>query len=183
VTVIPGGDIKEVYTIAPTLRKLTMDKSLKNEFVTRLKDVIVGQHQCVALSIDLPSRSAGTYRLARIDIDASLSKDVEIHYTGDQQLYDKEDDPYPRMMLACSEATTLLSKGVQSGDNDSIREADTMMTVLMQDKDFETVTTRRPIMKKMAATIKQIIKRVSQGPLTESEKKDAIHETTVVYKK
>ena len=86
------------------------------------------------------------------------------------------------MILACSEATSLVNKGVQAGDKETIRKAETLMYDLSQDKDFEEVMTKRPLIKKMAATLRRVIERISQGPLTESEKRQAIDDTTILFR-
>ena len=190
ITMMPGAQIQDIYTVTPTLRKLNVDKSNNNNnnksnsnhYVAKLKDIIVGQRQTIALRVDLPERTSGIYRLARIEVN-DLVKNMEVEYTDDRLLYSKETDPYPRMILTCSEATSLVNKGVQVGDHETIRKAETMMIDLSQDKDFERVMTRRPILKKMDATIRGIIDRISQGPLTESEKREVIHDTTVIPNK
>ena len=192
ITMMPGAQIQDIYTVTPTLRKLNVDesnnnnesnnKSNINHYAAKLKDIIVGQRQTIALRVDLPERTSGIYRLARIEVN-DLVKNLEVEYTDDHLLYSKETDPYPRMILTCSEATSLVNKGVPVGDHETIRKAETLMSVLSQDKDFERVMTKRPILKKMAATIRGIIERISQGPLTESEKREAIHDTTVIPKK
>jgi Mg-chelatase subunit ChlD len=192
ITMMPGAQIQDIYTVTPTLRKLNVDesnnnnesnnKSNINHYAAKLKDIIVGQRQTIALRVDLPERTSGIYRLARIEVN-DLVKNLEVEYTDDHLLYSKETDPYPRMILTCSEATSLVNKGVLVGDHETIRKAETLMSVLSQDKDFERVMTKRPILKKMAATIRGIIERISQGPLTESEKREAIHDTTVIPKK
>lgn len=179
ITMMPGAQIQDIYTITPTLRKLNVDKSNCSRYAARLKDIVVGQRQTLALRVDLPERTPGTYRLARIEVN-DLVKNVEIEYTDDHLLYSKETDPYPRMIITCSEATTLVNKAVQVEDHETILKAETLMTVISQDKDFERVMTKRPILKKMAATIRGIIERIYQGPLTESEKREAIHDTTVI---
>lgn len=183
VTMMPEAEIRDIYTVAPTLRKLNVDRSRSdsnNRYNARLKDIIVGQGQTLALRVDLPKRSTGIYRLARIEVGDNLVKNVEINYTDDHGLYSEEIDPYPRMILTFSEAATLVNKGVLSGDSETIRKAETIVTAISQDKDFETVATGQPIIKRMAATIRRIIDRISQGPLTETEKREAIHETTII---
>ena len=75
VTIMPGARIQEVYTVTPTLRKQNVDNSNNNRYVARLKDIIIGQRQTLALKIDLPKRSPGTYRLARIELLQSTTRD------------------------------------------------------------------------------------------------------------
>jgi Ca-activated chloride channel homolog len=185
ITMMPGAQIQDIYTVTPTLRKLNVDKSNgrssnnNNHYTAKLKDIIVGQRQTIALRVDLPERTSGIYRLARIEVN-DIVKNMEVEYTDDHLLYGKETDPYPRMILMCSEATSLINRGVQVGDHEIITEAETLMIVLSQDKDFERVMTKRPILKKMAVTIRRIIERISQGPLTESEKREAIQDTKVI---
>jgi Ca-activated chloride channel family protein len=181
ITMMPGAKIQEVYTVTPTLRRQNLDKSNNNRYVARLKDIIIGQRQTLSLRVDLPERAPGRYRLARIELN-DLVKNIEVEYTDNHLLYSKETDPYPRMILTCSEATSLVNKGVQAGDQETIRKAETLMYDLSQDKDFEEVMTKRPLIKKMAATIRRVIERISQGPLTESEKRQAIDDTTILFK-
>jgi hypothetical protein len=158
-----------------------VDKSNNNRYVARLKDIIIGQRQTLALKVDLPERPPGTYRLARIELK-ELVKNIEVEYTDNPQLYNKETDPYPRMVLTCSEATSLVNKGVQAGDHETIRKAETLMYDLSQEKEFDDVITNRPLIKKMAATVRRVIERISQGPLSESEKREAIHDTTIFFR-
>lgn len=181
VTIMPGARIQEVYTVTPTLRKQNVDNSNNNRYVVRLKDIIVGQRQTLALKIELPERPKGRYRLARIELN-DLVKNVEVEYTDNNQLYGKESDMYPRMILTCSEVTSLVNKGVQADDLETINMAENMMNTLSQDRDFENVMLTRPLMKNMTATTKRVIDRISQGPLTESEKKKAIDDTTSFFK-
>jgi len=181
ITTMPGAIIQEVYTVTPTLRKQNLDKSRSNRYVTRLKDIIVGQRQTLALRVDLPERPLGRYRLARIELN-NLVKDIEIEYTNNPQLYSKEIDPYARMILTCSEVTSLVNKAVQVEDKETIKEAETIMNNLSQDKDFENVMTRRPLIKDMIVVIRRVLARISQGPLTESEKREAVHDTTILLK-
>ena len=181
ITMMPGAKIQEVYTVTPTLRKQNVDKSNSNRYVARLKDIIIGQRQTLALRVDLPERPPGTYRLARIELN-DLIKNIEVVYTDNPQLYSKETDPYPRMILTCSEVTSLVNRGVQAGDEETIIKAKTLMNDLSQDKDFENVMTKRPLIMKMAATIRRVIERISQGPLTESEKREAIQDTTTFFR-
>ncbi|HEX5976098.1 MAG TPA: VWA domain-containing protein, partial [Nitrososphaeraceae archaeon] len=110
ITMMPGAKIQEVYTVTPTLRKQYVDKSNNNRYVARLKDIIIGQRQTLTLKVDLPERAPGKYRLARIELN-DLVKNIEVEYTDNHLLYSKETDPYPRMILACSEATSLVNKG------------------------------------------------------------------------
>jgi Ca-activated chloride channel homolog len=181
ITMMPGAKIQEVYTVTPTLRKQNVDKSNNNRYVARLKDIIIGQSQTLALKVDFPERPPGTYRLARIELK-DLVKNIEVEYTGNPQLYNKETDPYPRMVLTCSEATSLVNKGVQAGDHETIIKAETLMYDLSQEKEFDDVMTNRPLIKKMAATVRRVIERISQGPLSESEKREAIHDTTIFFR-
>jgi Mg-chelatase subunit ChlD len=182
VTMMPSAQIRDIYRVTPTLQKLNLDTSsnTNNRYYARLKDIIDGHSQTLALRVDLPKRSAGTYRLARIEVGDSFAKNVEISYTDDPTLYGKETDSYPRMIMGFSEATTLVNKAVQSGDTETILKAETMVTTLCQDQDFETVSTRQPILRRMAATIRRVVERISQGALTESEKREAVHDTTLV---
>jgi Ca-activated chloride channel homolog len=176
ITMMPGAKIQDVYTVTPTLRKQNVDKSNNTRYVARLKDIIIGQRQTLALRVDVPERPPGTYRLARIELN-DLIRNIEVEYSDDPLLYNKETDPYPRMILTFSEATSLVNKGVQADDHETIRRAETLMYDLSQEKEFENVVTNRPLIKKMAATIKRVIERISQGPLTESEKREAIQDT------
>jgi Mg-chelatase subunit ChlD len=176
ITMMPGAKIQDVYTVTPVLRKQYVDKSNNNRYIARLKDVIIGQGQTLALRVEVPERPPGIYRLAIIELN-DLVRNIEVEYTENPLLYDKI-DPYPRMILTCSEATTLVNKGVQAGDDENIREAATLCGRLSQEKEFEDVMTKRPLIKKMAATIRRVIERISQGPpLTESEKMEAIQDS------
>lgn len=186
ITVMPGAQIQDIYMVTPILRKLSVNKSSSSSnnsshYTTRLKDIIVGQGQTIALKVDLPERTSGVYRLARIEVNDQV-KNIEVEYTDDRLLCSTETNPYPRMILACSEATSLVNKGIQIGDPEIIRKAEALMSALSQDKDFEKVRTKRPILNKMASTVGAIIERISQGPLTESEKKEALHATMVSFK-
>jgi uncharacterized protein YegL len=185
ITLMPGAQIQDIYMVTPTLQKLGINKSSisggSNHYTARLRDIIVGQRQTIALRVNLPERTSGVYRLARIEVN-NLMKNIEVEYTDDILLYSKETDPYPRMILTCSEATGLVNKGIKIGDHETIRKAEALLSVLSQDKDFERISIKRPILNKMASTISAIIKRISQGPLTESEKKEALHATMVSFK-
>jgi Ca-activated chloride channel homolog len=182
ITMMPGAKIQDVYTVTPTLRKQNVDKSNNSRYVARLKDIIIGQGQTLALRVEVPERSPGIYRLAIIELN-DLVRNIEVEYTENPLLYNRETDLYPRMMLTCSEATSLLNKGVQAGDDETIRNAGTLMNHLSREKEFEDVMTKRPLIKKMAATIRRVIERISQGhPLTESEKREAIHDTATFFR-
>jgi Mg-chelatase subunit ChlD len=182
ITLMPGAEIQEVYTVAPTLRKQNLDKSNNNNrYVARLKDIIGQERQILALRANLPERKSGTYRLARVEVN-DLVKNMEVKYTPDHLLYSKETDPYPRMIFACSEAASLVNKGVLAGDHESIRKAETMIADLSKEKGFEIMMSKRLNKEGILRTIKDIIERVCQGPLMESEKKEVIHETTMLFK-
>jgi Mg-chelatase subunit ChlD len=176
ITMMPGAKIQDVYTVTPVLRKQYVDKSNNNRYVARLKDIIIGQGQTLALRVEVPERPPGIYRLAIIELN-DLVRNIEVEYTENPLLYNQI-DPYPRMILTCSEASSLVNKGVQAGDDENIREATTLCGRLSQEKEFEDVMTKRPLIKKMAATIRRIIERISQGPpLTEPEKREAIQDS------
>ncbi len=181
ITMMPGAKIEEVYTVTPTLRKQSVDPANNGRYVARLKDIIIGQRQTIVVKAVYPSRGPGTYRVAQIRMN-DIVKDIECEVTSDPWLHEKETDPYPRIILTASEATSLLNKGVQANDHETIMKAQTIIHDLSQDKDFDDVTTRQPLVKKMAATIRRVVERVSRGPLTESEKKEAIHDTTTFFK-
>jgi len=186
ITMMPGAKIEEVYTVTPTLRKQIIDPANNNRYVARLKDIIIGQRQTIVVKAVYPPRSPGPYgmaryRVAQIQIN-DMVKDIVCNVTSNRSLYDKETDPTPRMVLTASEATSLLSKGVQANDDDAIKKAETIIRDLSQDEDFETVMTKQPLIKKMAATIRRVVERISQGPLSESEKKEAIHDTSTFFK-
>jgi len=191
ITVMPGAQIHDIYMVTPILRKLSVNKSSRsgssssnnnnNHYTTGFRDIIVGQLQTIALRVDLPEKTSGVYRLARVELN-DMVKNIEVEYTDDHLLYSKETDPYPRMILTCSEATSLVNKSIQIGDHETIRKAEALMSGLSQDKDFEGIRTKRPILNMMASRIRAIIERISQGPLKESEKKEALHATMVSFK-
>lgn len=182
ITMMPGAKIQDVYTVTPVLRKQNVDKSNNNRYVARLKDIIIGQGQTLALRVEVPERPPGIYRLAIIELN-DLVRNIEVEYTEDPLLYNRESDPYPRMILTYSEATSLVNKGVQAGDDEAITKAASLVNHLSQEKEFEDVMTKRPLIKKMAATIRRVIERISQGrPLTESEKREAIQDSATLYR-
>src|SRR5829696_6131420 len=49
ITMMPGAKIQDVYTVTPALRKQNVDKSNNTRYVARLKDIIIGQRQTLAL--------------------------------------------------------------------------------------------------------------------------------------
>ncbi len=182
IRMMPGAHIQGAYMVTPTLIKQNIDKTNNSIFTARLRDIVVGERQTMALRIDLPERTPGIYRLARIESN-ELTKNIEIEYTDDHLSYSQETDPYPRLIFTCSEATYLIKEGVQTGDNETIRKAETLMNVLSQDKDFESEKTKSPMLKKMAVTVKKIIERFSKGQMTESERRQAIQDMTVILDK
>jgi hypothetical protein len=103
VTMMPGAHIQGIYMVTPTLIKQNIDKTNNNSFIARLRDIVVGERQTMALRVDLPERTPGIYRLARIGIN-ELTKNLEIEYADDYLLYSQETDPYPRLIFTCSEA-------------------------------------------------------------------------------
>src|SRR5215213_5254212 len=99
ITVMPGAQIHDIYMVTPTLRKLSVNKSSRsgsnnnNHYTTGFRDIIVGHLQTIALRVDLPEKTSGVYRLARVELN-DLVKNIEVEYTDDHLLYSKETDPY-----------------------------------------------------------------------------------------
>lgn len=181
VTVMPGAEIATMAVTKPTLQEIDRGamKTSGNTTSVGLADIIKDEAQAVAMRISVPPVEGDNVPLLTVSITEGprevASQTVAVSCTEDKDLYNLESDPGPRVILASSEATILLRKGLE-GDQEATRMADTIL------KSLEDPETTRLMDEDAQATVIRA-KEISgsmHGGLSEADKKRVLHDTTVI---
>ena len=177
---IPGAEIIDFYTVKPILTKMELPQRKGNQYVLNLRDLVIGQEQPIVFRIKLPHQPSGTYNLLNASaIDKNV--DMSITYTEDSTLYNSEPNPDPRILLFATEGTVLMRKGMD-GDTIALQKAETILKAVPTDPDATIAL--NPATQATVMNLKNIHDATVMKPnLSEAEKKDLMHDTTIIRRK
>lgn len=179
IKLLPGSEIVDCYTVKPVLTKLELPQKRGDEYVFHTRDIVAGQEQTIALRIRLPSKPSGDYNLIDgVIMNKSFSQ--KIGYTDDQNLFNVESNPNPRVLLFATQGTVLMRKGIE-GDTVALKNAETIIKTV---NDPQATRLLNPTTQETVANLQQIHEQTVVNPnLSEGEKKNLIHDTTIIKKK
>lgn len=176
---LPGSEIVDCYTVKPVLTKFELPSRRGDEYVMHVRDIVAGQEQTLALRIRLPSKPAGEYVLINTNI-MNDTFNLKINYTEDQNLYNVEANPNPRILLFATEGTVLMRKGID-GDTVAMKKAETIIKTV---NDPEATKVLDPTTQDTVINLKNIHEQTVLKPtLSEAEKKKVMHDTTIIGRK
>jgi uncharacterized protein YegL len=183
-----GAELSEIHKIRPMLNLVQNAETADGRYRIPLADVVGCQPQNVVAKVHLPARPDGQYRIAKAELRSgrtSVSKDIVVNYTSDPNLYAKETDPYPRVLLMTSEGTILLRNGIADGDPTKISQAQTIVKATFQDLNAQTVVRNNELIRELKDRFDDTTATVisTKGKLSEEDKKKALSETTVIKRK
>ena len=181
INLMPNAELATVAITKPTLQEINTKLWHVSDDTTRigLKDIIKDVTQTVVMRVSLPpTEGYGIPFMTATITDGNstiASKTASISCTGDKNIYNLEADPNPRIILAGSEATLLLRKGLE-GDEEATRVANTIISSL------EDPETTRLLNNDARATVigAKNVSENTQHEMSDAEKKQALHNTTVI---
>jgi hypothetical protein len=183
-TLMSGAELSGVYKVRPMLNKLEETHRGGNVHEISLSDIVGGKEQNLVFNLTVPPRSPGEFRIAKAELISGAQRFLEniaVTYTDDPELFSKETDPYPRILLSSSESTLLLRNGISMGDETKIREAQTLIKSSLSDEEAQTVVRDNPLLSDIVTTFNDAIQEtVIKKQLTEAEKKELKSKTTVI---
>jgi hypothetical protein len=179
---MPGAEFSQAFAVKPMLTQLPNPIGGNNQYQIPIKDLISGQEQNLVFKIRFPSRQPGLYRLLHTELQ-NTAQDLTVTYTVDPKLYEPESDPYPRALLRLSEATVVMRNGIASNDQTVARNADTILREITADGNLATVVKKNPVVGDVLAALQGTKLKMSKGPISESDKKQMMQESTFIGKK
>jgi uncharacterized protein YegL len=179
---MPGAEFSQAFAVKPMLTQLPNPIGADNQYQIPIKDLISGQEQNLVFKIRFPSRQPGLFRLLRAELQNN-SQDLTVTYTIDPKLYEPELDPYPRALLRLSEATVVMRNGIASNDQTVARNADTILREITADGNLATVVKKNPVVGDVLTALQGTKLKMSKGPISESDKKQMMQESTFIGKK
>ncbi|HYR46460.1 MAG TPA: VWA domain-containing protein, partial [Thermoanaerobaculia bacterium] len=184
VSIMPGSELADAYTVKPVLNRLPRPKFDGAAFTVPLRDLIAGEEQTLVFRIGVPSRPAGKATLLRFSL-VEVTQDVDVAFTDDQRLWSTETNPYPRTLLSSAEATVLMQRAVQSRDATALQKAETIMRTMATDAGAATAIRANPTLSDVATTMRDAQATVARSglQLSEAAKKDFLQATTIIGKK
>lgn len=186
-TLMSGAELSGVYKVRPMLNKLEETHRGGNVHEISLSDIVGGKEQNLVFNLTLPPRSPGEFRIAKAELISGAQRFLEniaVTYTEDPELFSKETNPYPRILLSSSESTLLLRKGISMGDETQIREAQTMIKSSLSDEEAQTVVYENPLLSDIVTTFNEAVQEtVIKKKLTEADKKELKSKTTVIRRR
>lgn len=107
-----GIELRSVYRVHPLISRLTMDQGADRASVASLGEIERGHGQTLLIECVVPSRNAGTYRIAQVEIDYDVPQsgliqqragaDVLLSYSHDPATVSQPD---PRVMNLVEKAS------------------------------------------------------------------------------
>jgi len=182
VSLMPGAEFSQVFAVKPMLTQLPNPPGVNNQYQIAVKDLISGQDQNLVFKIRFPPRQVGLFRLIRAELQ-NTAQDLTVTYTGDPKLYEPESDPYPRTLLRLSEATVVMRSGIASNDLTVARNAETILREITADGNLSTVVKKNPVVGDVLTVLQGTKLKMSKGPISESDKKQMMQESTFIGKK
>ncbi len=176
---LPNTEIIDFYTVKPVLTRLDLPERTGDRYAFDLRDLIAGQEQTMVFRVKLPAMPDGDYSLLNANIlDRNAS--VPITYTQDPALYNSEPNPNPRILLFATEGTVLMRKGMD-GDTIALQKAETILKAVPTDP--ESTILLNPATQDTVVNLKQVHNAAANPDLTESERKNLMHNTTIIKRK
>jgi len=186
-TLMSGAELSGVYKVRPMLNKLEETHRGGSVYEISLSDIVGGKEQNVVFNLTVPPRSPGEFRIAKAELISGAHRFLEniaVTYTDDPELFSKETDPYPRILLSSSESTVLLRKGISMGDETTIREAQTKIRSSLSDEGAQTVVRENPLLSDIVTTFNDAVQEtVIKKELTDADKKELKSKTTVIRRR
>ena len=186
-TLMSGAELSGVYKVRPMLNKLEETHRGGNVHEISLSDIVGGKEQNLVFNLNLPPRSPGEFRIAKAELISGAQRFLEniaVTYTDDPELFSKETNPYPRILLSSSESTLLLRNGISMGDETKIREAQTLIKSSLSDEEAQTVVRKNPLLSDIVTTFNEAVQEtVIKEKLTEAEKKELKSMPTVIRRR
>lgn len=185
---ISEAQIVDIYKVRPVLN-LIDDPEVKDEkYIVPLGDLVGGQPQNIVFKVALPPKPEGTFRIAQVELVSGKEKvtnDIVVNYTNNAELYSKETDSYPRVLLFTSQGTVLFREGVSMSDPTKISQAQTVLKRTMSDPNAVTVVKSNELTQDLVNRFNDAYEKtvIKKGVLTEEEKKQVTSQTTVIRKK
>jgi len=181
IILMDGAELATMAITKPILQEVGLESRQMSANTTHvgLNDIIKDETQTVVMRIAIPPIEGNDVSfLTAAVMEGSkeiASQTAAVSCTVDKDLYNLETDPSPRVILASSEATMLLRKGLDN-DPEATQMANTILkslddpetTKLMDEDAHATVVNARTL----AGNI--------QPGMSESERKQALHDTTVI---
>ena len=178
--VLPGAEIVNLYAVKPILTEMQLPERRGDEYSIHLRDVVAEQEQTIALRIRVPSKPGGNFTLMSANIMNS-AHDLPIIYSDNPSFYNAEPNPSPRILLFATEGTVLMRKGI-GGDTVALKQAETIIKTIPSDPEATVILNRTT--QDTLVNLQQIHEQTVMNPnLSESEKKQALHDTTIIRRK
>jgi len=175
-----GAEIVNLYTTEPVLAEMALPDRKGDQYTIPLRDIIAQQKQTIVFRIRLPSRSAGDATLLAANM-MNQNQNLLITYSDNPSLYNAEADPNPRVLLFATEGTILMRKAI-GGDTTVLQKAETIIKTVQQDQQATIVLNHST--RDVLNNLQQIHEQTVMNPnLSELEKKQALHDTTIIRRK
>lgn len=183
-----GAELADIHKVRPMLDLVRNPEIIDGKYVIPLGDIVGSQPQNIVARVHLPPRSEGKYRIARAELTSgktSVACDIVVTYTKDSTLYEKETNPYPRVLLLTSQGTIMFRQGVAAGDETKISQAQTLIKSTLEDPNALTVVRTNELTMDMVTRFNNAYEAtiIKKGKLSEEEKKKVLSETTIIKKK
>lgn len=179
-SLMPGAEIVNLYAAEPVLTEMALPDRKGDQYTVPLRDIIAQQKQTIVFRVRLPSRPAGDVTLLTANM-MNQTKTLMITYSDNPSLYNAEADPNPRVLLFATEGTVLMRKAIE-GDTTVLQKAETIIKTVQNDPQATIVLNRST--QDALNNLQQIHEQTVMNPnLSESEKKQALHDTTIIRRK
>ncbi|MGI0026607.1 MAG: vWA domain-containing protein [Nitrosopumilaceae archaeon] len=178
--ILPGAEIVNLYAVKPILTEMQLPERHGDEYSIHIRDVVAEQEQTIVFRIKVPSKPNGNFTLVSAKIMNS-AHDLPIAYSDNPSFYNAEPNPSPRILLFATEGTVLMRKGI-GGDTMALKQAETIIKTIPSDPQATIILSRTT--QDTLNNLQQIHEQTVMRPnLSESEKKQALHDTTIIRRK
>jgi len=184
VSIMPGAELADAYTVRPVLNRLPRPKFDGAAFTIPLRDLVAGEEQTLVFRLGVPAKPAGRGTLVRFSL-VEVTQDVEVTFSDDPKQWNVETNPYPRTLLSSAEATVLIQRAVQTKEASALQKAETIMKSLASDAGATAATRANAALNEVMTTMKDAQATVMRSglQLSDSAKKEFLQATTVIGKK
>jgi Ca-activated chloride channel homolog len=184
VSIMPGAELADAYTVRPVLNRLPRPKFDGAAFTIPLRDLIAGEEQTLVFRLGVPAKPAGRGTLVRFSL-VEVTQDVEVTFSDDPRQWNVETNPYPRTLLSSAEATVLIQRAVQTKEASALQKAETIMKSLASDAGATAAVRANAALNEVMTTMKDAQATVMRSglQLSDSAKKEFLQATTVIGKK
>jgi Ca-activated chloride channel homolog len=184
VSIMPGAELADAYTVRPVLNRLPRPKFDGAAFTIPLRDLVAGEEQTLVFRLGVPAKPAGRGTLVRFSL-VEVTQDVEVTFSDDPRQWNVETNPYPRTLLSSAEATVLIQRAVQTKEASALQKAETIMKSLASDAGATAAVRANAALNDVMTTMKDAQATVMRSglQLSDSAKKEFLQATTVIGKK